>query len=147
MFGELGVLVIVALFVAVVVAILAALWMISGFYIKVSPNKAAVISGKKRKLADGTYVGYRLVRGGATLVKPFLEKVEYLDLNVITVPLSTSRAYTMEGVPVSVKAVANIKIKGDDTSLRAASERFLGMPQQEFHQLVFQTLEGHLRAI
>jgi flotillin len=31
--------------------------------------------------------------------------------------------------------------------LRAASERFLGMKSEEFHQLVFQTLEGHLRAI
>jgi flotillin len=50
-------------------------------------------------------------------------------------------------VPVSVKAVANVKIKGDDESLRAASERFLGMSVGEFHQLVFQTLEGHLRAI
>src|SRR5687768_2844803 len=131
----------------VVIAALIALMLISRNYIKVSPNQAAVISGRKRKLADGSVAGYRLVRGGATLVFPFLEKVEYLDLNVITVPLATQRAYTVQGVPVSVKAVANVKIKGDDSSLRASSERFLGMPQQVFHQLVFQTLEGHLRAI
>ena len=140
-------LMIVAAILVIVVGLLIALMLISRNYIKVSPNQAAVISGRKRKLADGTIAGYRLVRGGATLVFPFLEKVEYLDLNVITVPLATSRAYTVQGVPVSVKAVANVKIKGDDTSLRAAAERFLGMPQQQFHQLVFQTLEGHLRAI
>ncbi len=133
--------------VVIVIAVLIALMLISRNYIKVSPNQAAVISGRRRKLADGSVAGYRLVRGGATLVFPFLEKVEYLDLNVITVPLATQRAYTVQGVPVSVKAVANVKIKGDDTSLRAASERFLGMPQEVFHQLVFQTLEGHLRAI
>lgn len=133
--------------VVIVIALLIALMLISRNYIKVSPNQAAVISGRRRKLADGTIAGYRLVRGGATLVFPFLEKVEYLDLNVITVPLATSRAYTVQGVPVSVKAVANVKIKGDDTSLRAAAERFLGMPQEQFHRLVFQTLEGHLRAI
>jgi flotillin len=121
--------------------------LLSRNYIKVSPNQAAVISGRRRKLADGATVGYRLVRGGATLVFPFLEKVEYLSLNVLTVPLATSRAYTAQGVPVSVKATANVKIKGDDESLRAASERFLGMPPEVFHQLVFQTLEGHLRAI
>lgn len=131
----------------IVIAALIAIMLISRNYIKVSPNQAAVISGRRRKLADGSVAGYRLVRGGATLVFPFLEKVEYLDLNVITVPLATQRAYTVQGVPVSVKAVANVKIKGDDTSLRSASERFLGMPQQQFHQLVFQTLEGHLRAI
>ena len=133
--------------VIVVVGFLIALMLLSRNYIKVSPNQAAVISGRSRKLSDGTKVGYRLVRGGATLIVPFLEKVEYLSLNVLTVPLATSRAYTVQGVPVSVKAVANVKIKGDDDSMRAAAERFLGMKPEEFHKLVFQTLEGHLRAI
>ncbi len=131
----------------VVIGFLIAMMLLSRNYIKVSPNRAAVISGRSRKLPDGTVVGYRLVRGGATLIVPFLEKVEYLSLNVITVPLATSRAYTVQGVPVSVKAVANVKIKGDDESMRAAAERFLGMQPDEFHKLVFQTLEGHLRAI
>jgi flotillin len=131
----------------VALAIIIAFWLLSRNYIKVSPNQAAVISGRSRKLGDGTSVGYRLVRGGATLIFPFLEKVEYLSLNVLTVPLATTRAYTGQGVPVSVKAVANVKIKGDDESLRAAAERFLGMRPEEFHRLVFQTLEGHLRAI
>lgn len=121
----------------VVVGFIIAMMLLSRNYIKVSPNQAAVISGRKRRLADGATVGYRLVRGGATLVFPFLEKVEYLNLNVIPVPLTTSRAYTAKGVPVSVKAVANVKIKGDDESLRAASERFLGMPTSEFHGLIF----------
>ncbi len=144
---ELSTLLIPVIILVIVIGLLIALMLLSRNYIKVSPNQAAVISGRKRKLADGTAVGYRLVRGGATLVFPFLEKVEFLDLNVITVPLATTRAYTVQGVPVSVKAVANVKLKGDDSSMRAAAERFLGMPQQQFHQLVFQTLEGHLRAI
>ncbi|MBK9164181.1 MAG: flotillin family protein [Acidobacteria bacterium] len=144
---EISNLIIPIVILVVVIGMLIAIMLISRNYIKVSPNQAAVISGRSRKLADGTKVGYRLVRGGATLVFPFLEKVEYLDLNVITVPLATTRAYTVQGVPVSVKAVANVKIKGDDTSLRSAAERFLGMPQEQFHRLVFQTLEGHLRAI
>lgn len=144
---DLSTLLIPVVIVVIVIGFLISLMLVSRNYIKVSPNQAAVISGRRRKLADGTVVGYRLVRGGATLVIPFLEKVEYLNLNVITVPLTTSRAYTVKGVPISVKAVANVKIKGDDESLRAAAERFLGMPQDEFHRLIFQTLEGHLRAI
>src|SRR5262245_25093939 len=133
--------------VVLLVGLLIAMSLLGKNYIKVSPNQAAVISGRRRKLLDGATVGYRLVRGGATLVIPFLEKVEYLNLNVLTVPLTTSRAYTGKGVPVSVKAVANVKIKGDDESLRAAAERFLSMPHDQFQRLVFQTLEGHLRAI
>ncbi len=71
----------------------------------------------------------------------------YLSLNIISIPLKIQRAYTKEGVPVTVEAVANVKIAGDDVSLRAAAERFLGMTTEEIKSVIFQTLEGHLRAI
>jgi flotillin len=136
-----------AIVVAVVLGFFAALWLISRNYLKVSPNAVAVLSGRKRKLPDGRVVGYRMVKGGAALRIPLLEKVEYLHLNVMTIPLEIKRAYTLKGVPVSVKAVANVKIRGDDTSLQAAAERFLGMTHDQIQRVVFQTLEGHLRSI
>ncbi len=46
----------------VVIGFLIALMLLSRNYIKVSPNQAAVISGRSRKLPDGTVVGYRLVQ-------------------------------------------------------------------------------------
>jgi flotillin len=132
---------------AILIAVFAGLWLISRNYLKVSPNAVAVLSGRKRKLPDGRIVGYRMVKGGAALRIPLLEKVEYLHLNVMTIPLEIKRAYTLKGVPVSVKAVANVKIRGDDTSLQAAAERFLGMTHDQIQKVVFQTLEGHLRSI
>ena len=131
----------------VVLAFFAAAWLFSRNYLKVSPNAVAVLSGRKRKLPDGRIVGYRMVRGGAALRIPLLEKVEYLHLNVMTIPLEIRRAYTLKGVPVSVKAVANVKIRGDDTSLQASAERFLGMTHDQVQKVIFQTLEGHLRSI
>ena len=131
----------------VVLAVLIAGLLFSRNYIKVSPNVVAVLSGRKRKLSDGRIVGYRMVKGGAALRIPLLEKVEYLWLNVMTIPLEIKRAYTLKGVPVSVKAVANVKIRSDDTSLQAAAERFLGMTRDQIQQVIFQTLEGHLRSI
>lgn len=132
---------------AIVFAFLIAMWLIGANYIKVSPNTAAVFTGRKRKLPDGRVVGYRLVKGGAALRLPLLEKVDYLALNVMMIPLEIRRAYTLKGVPVFVKAVANVKIKGDDVSLQAAIERFLGMTPIEVQKVIFQTLEGHLRSI
>jgi flotillin len=135
------------LVVVIVLGFFAAMWLISRNYIKVSPNAVAVLSGRRRKLPDGRSVGYRMVKGGAALRIPLLEKVEYLHLNVMTIPLEIRRAYTLKGVPVSVKAVANVKIRGDDTSLQAAAERFLGMTHDQIQKVIFQTLEGHLRSI
>jgi flotillin len=131
----------------VVLALFIGGWLLARNYIKVSPNSVAVFSGRKRKLPDGRIVGYRMVKGGAALRIPLLEKVEYLSLNVMTIPLEIKRAYTLKGVPVSVKAVANVKIRSDDTSLQAAAERFLSMTHDQIRQVIFQTLEGHLRSI
>jgi flotillin len=135
----------IVLFVLLAFFIAAALF--SRNYLKVPPNIVAVLSGRKRKLSDGRVVGYRMVRGGAALRIPLLEKVDYLSLNVLTIPLEIKRAYTLKGVPMSVKAVANVKIRGDETSLHAAAERFLGMTQDNVQRVIFQTLEGHLRSI
>ena len=120
-------------------------------YIKVPPSVVAIFYGRKHILVDEkgnrTTVGFRVVRGGAALRVPVLEAVQYLSLNIISIPLKITRAYTKEGVPVTVEAVANVKIAGDDTSLRGAAERFLGMTQDKVKEVIFQTLEGHLRAI
>jgi flotillin len=120
-------------------------------YIKVPPSTVAIFYGRKHTIVDDkgnkAVVGFRVVRGGAALRVPVLEEVQYLSLNVISIPLKISRAYTKEGVPVTVEAVANVKIAGDDTSLRSAAERFLGMTTDKIKEVIFQTLEGHLRAI
>jgi flotillin len=131
--------------------IFAAMALFARNYIKVPPSMVAIFYGRKHTILDEkgnrTTVGFRVVRGGAALRVPVLEQVEYLSLNIISIPLKIMRAYTKEGVPVTVEAVANVKIAGDDVSLRGAAERFLGMSTEKIKEVIFQTLEGHLRAI
>jgi len=147
MLGELQTLVTPIVVLLIVLAMFIGIWLLSRNYIKVPPNTVAVLSGRKRKLADGREVGYRMKPGGAVLRIPLLERVDYMSLNVMTIPLEIRRAYTLKGVPVTVKAVANVKIRSDDTSLQAAAERFLGMTHDTIQKVIFQTLEGHLRSI
>ncbi len=147
MFGELSRVMLPVIVLFVLLALFIGMALFSRNYLKVAPNAVAVLSGRKRKLSDGRIVGYRMVRGGAALRIPLLEKVDYLSLNVFTIPLEIKRAYTLQGVPVSVKAVANVKIRGDEASMHAAAERFLGMKHDEIQRVIFQTLEGHLRSI
>jgi flotillin len=134
-----------------VIGLFAAMALFARNYVKVPPSMVAVFYGRKHRIVDerGTaiVVGFRVVRGGAALRIPVLEKVAYLSLNVLSIPLKIQRAYTREGVPITVEAVANVKIASDDVSLRAAAERFLGMEADKIRGVIFQTLEGHLRAI
>jgi flotillin len=150
-FGDLTAITVVLMVLVGIVALFAAMGLFARNYIKVPPSQVAIFYGRKHRYEDDkgnkVMVGFRVVKGGAALRVPLLEKIAYLSLNIISIPLKIQRAYTKEGVPVSVEAVANVKIAGDDMSLRAAAERFLGMTPEQVKSVIFQTLEGHLRAI
>ena len=152
LFGlETGQLFVVVAILLGLLGLVAAMALFARNYIKVPPSTVAIFYGRKHTFVDErggkATVGFRVVRGGAALRVPLLEKVEYLSLNIISIPLRIQRAYTKEGVAVTVEAVANVKIAGDDISLRGAAERFLGMVPDQIKAVIFQTLEGHLRAI
>jgi len=55
--------------------------------------------------------------------------------------------YTKPGVPIIVDGVAQVKIRGDETSIRTAAEQFLGKSVDQIKDVALQTVEGHLRAI
>ena len=55
--------------------------------------------------------------------------------------------YTVEGVPVHVDGVAQIKIRGDDSSIYTAAEQFLSKGPEGIVYVAHETLAGHLRAI
>jgi len=116
-------------------------------YTKVGPSQVLVISGKRHRLPSGEMVGYRIVRGGGVFVWPVLEKVDFLSLEIMTIDVKTPEVYTIKGVPVLVDGVAQVKVRGDDVSIRTASEQFLSKDTVEIQRVALQTLEGHLRAI
>ena len=116
-------------------------------YIKVPPNRVAVFYGRKHKTSDGKLVGFRLVTGGAGWKWPVLENVTYLDLSVFPIDLDVRDVPNIDGVLVSVQAVANVKVRSDEQSLTAAAERFLGLTPQGIKEIAYKNLEGHLRSI
>ena len=140
-----GISIIAAVVIVIVVFLL--LYMIFSRYTKVGPNQVLIVSGRKHKLEDGSSVGFRIVKGGGTFVLPIFEKVDLLSLELLTIDVQTPEVYTSKGVPVKVDGVAQIKVKGDDISIRTSAEQFLGKAQDEIRNIATQTLEGHLRAI
>ena len=119
---------------------------------KVGPNQALIISGRGHTWFDPVRKerarrGFRIVKGGGAIVIPVLERVDVLSLELMTLDVLVTRAYTKEGVPVTVEGVAQIKVHGDDVSIATAAEQFLSKTAGEMSNVALQTLEGHLRAI
>jgi len=144
-FIQSGISIIAAIVIVVVVFLL--LYMVFSRYTKVGPNQVLIVSGRKHQLEDGSSVGFRIVKGGGTFVLPIFEKVDILSLELLTIDVQTPEVYTSKGVPVKVDGVAQIKVKGDDVSIRTSAEQFLGKATDEIRNIATQTLEGHLRAI
>jgi flotillin len=133
-----------------VLAVLLAIY--SSRYKKVGPNEVLVISGRKHAAVDPVTAeqmtrNYRIVKGGGAFIWPVLERVDDLSLEIMTIDVVTPKVYTVQGVPITVDGVAQIKIRGDDVSIATASEQFLSKSQDEIRNVALQTLEGHLRAI
>jgi flotillin len=87
------------------------------------------------------------VRGGGTFVMPVVERVDILSLELMTIDVKTPEVYTIQGVPIMVDGVAQVKVRGDDVSIRTAAEQFLSKSTTDIMNVALQTLEGHLRAI
>ena len=112
------------------------------------PNEILVFSGKKRKLKDGTVVGYRYIKGGRGLKIPIVESVTRLPLNTIPIELELAGALTNGIIPINIQAMANVKIAGtEEEGLSNALERFLGRPLNDVSQIAKETLEGSLRGV
>ncbi|HVJ19408.1 MAG TPA: SPFH domain-containing protein [Polyangiaceae bacterium] len=111
-----------------------------------TPNEALIFSGATRRLPDKT-LGYRFVRGGRSLRRPFIEKVEVMDLSMFTVMVHVTGAFSKGGIPLTVQGVANVKLPGEEPLLINAVERFLGRTREEIYHIAKETLEGNLRGV
>jgi flotillin len=120
---------------------------VSRFLLICPPNEVIVLSGRKRRLPDGSEVGYRIIRGGRALRVPVMERAARLSLQTIPLSLTVQNAYSAGGIPLRVDAVANVKIASNEPLLGNAVERFLTKGMSEVHQIAKETLEGNLRGV
>jgi flotillin len=116
-------------------------------YRKVGPNEVLIISGRRpRKRPDGTVVGYRIVRGGGTYVRPFGEQVQRLSLELMQFDVRTGETYSSHGVPMQVDGVCMVKVDPSDEGIQLAAEQFLARGREDIARTAQQAIEGHLRA-
>ena len=121
-------------------------------YRKVGPNEILIISGGRKKTSiapDGTKskIGYRFRVGGGTFVFPFLETVDTLPIEVLTLNIKTPEVLTTGGVPLMADAVAQIKIDSSEHAIHIAAEQFLGMGKDGIREVAESILEGKMREV
>jgi flotillin len=122
-----------------VLAVLFLMAMFARLYRKAGPHEALVVYG---------FRGTRIVKGQGTVIFPMIESYHELSLQLMSFDVAPQQdLYTMQGVAVTVEAVAQIKVKSDPESITTAAEQFLTKSDQEREALIRLVMEGHLRGI
>jgi flotillin len=122
-----------------VLAILFLMAMLARLYRKAGPHQALVVYGMR---------GTRVIKGGGTVIWPMFESYRELSLQLMSFDVAPQQdLYTMQGVAVTVEAVAQIKVKSDPESVTTAAEQFLTKSDSEREGLIRLVMEGHLRGI
>ncbi len=132
----LGVVGIVVLVVILVVACILLTWK------KVPADKAAIITGIGRA---------KVVTGGGTVVIPVLQRIDYITLENINFEVAMRGSLTSDAVPIEVNGVVVVKVRNEESMIRAAVEQFnCGKPDETLEHIrdtARDVCEGRLREI
>jgi flotillin len=122
-----------------VVAIMCLFGMVAKLFRKAGPHEALVVYGFRKQ---------RVVKGGGAVIFPMIETYKLLSLELMSFDVAPQQdLYTNQGVAVTVEAVAQLKVKSDDVSIRTAAEQFLTKTPAAREGLIRLVMEGHLRGI
>jgi flotillin len=123
-----------------VLAFMILISMLARLYRKVGPNEALLVYGRGKTP--------RVVKGAGTIIWPLVETARLLSLELMSFDVAPQQdLYTNQGVAVTVEAVAQIKVKSDDISIRTGAEQFLSKTPPQREGLIRLVMEGHLRGI
>src|SRR5215467_3913673 len=120
-------------------AIIFLMAMLARLYRKAGPHEALIVFG---------FRGTRVIKGHGTIIFPMVENCRLLSLELMSFDVAPQQdLYTNQGVAVTVEAVAQIKVKSDDISIRTGAEQFLTKTPPQREGLIRLVMEGHLRGI
>lgn len=131
--GTLNLPVIAGIIIAVILIII-----ISMGYIKAPPDTAYIISGLRKKI----------IIGKASIRIPFLERIDKLKLQLISVDVKTSSAVpTADYININVDANVNVKVSSDPILIKLGAENFLNKEPVYIAKVAREVLEGNMREI
>lgn len=129
--------IVIVLGLAIILLLIIAL--LASMFRKVGPNQALIVYG---------FGGTRVVVGSGKVIYPMIQSARELSLELMSFDVAPQQdLYTKQGVAVNVEAVAQIKVKSDEVSIKTAAEQLLNKEPAEREGLIRLVMEGHLRGI
>lgn len=121
-------------------------------YRRIGPDEALIVYGRR---ASSTRDGFRVIVGGGTFVRPFIEEAEKFPLHALQLDIQLRGVLAGEQrTPINVNGTATVKVpispaerEADYPTVRLAAGNFLGMSVDEIRDALTKVVAGHLRTI
>lgn len=117
------------------------------------PNQAFLVTGRRGRSVTATdgsvstdMSGQKVVMGASVFVLPIVQKLHSIDLSSRRIPVGIRGAVSLQGVKCDLEGVAIVKVGGNESSIRAAAQRFLNQ-QEGIDVFTSEVLAGALRSI
>ena len=107
-FGNLLPIIIAVVGIIIILSVILSMWK------KVPQDRAAVVTGLKK----------RIITGGGGIVVPVFERVDYISLGNLQIDVSTDESMSSQGVPIAVIGTAVIKVKNEQKSIFNATSNW-----------------------
>lgn len=116
--------------------------------IRVCPsNHIMVVTGGVETEVDGRKYGFRIQKGGWTLVIPFLQTAHTVDLTILPINVRIEGVNSANGISVGADATACVCIEDmNETLLYSAVQQLLGKSRAQIQEQIQQTMIGNFRA-
>lgn len=133
--------------IAIVLIILGA---IAGRYRKVGPNQVLIITGGLLKgpyltVVPETSTRVKVVKGGGAFVWPIIQQAQVINMDTFTYEVQVNNVMTKDNVKVNAKATATLRIGSDRKMIAIASEKIMGLKQDDLMDQMERITTGAIR--
>src|SRR5512133_2795611 len=116
--------------------------------VRVCPsNRILVVTGGTETVVDGRKYGFRVQKGGWTVVIPFIQSAQSIDLTILPINVRIEGVNSANGISVGADATACVCVNDmNDTLLYSAVQQLLGKSRPQIKEQIQQTMLGNFRA-
>lgn len=137
-----------SIIIAVIVILIVAF--IAGRYRKVGPNQALIITGGMLKgpyltTVPETSTRVKVVKGGGAFVWPIVQRAQVLNMDAFTLEVNVKDVMTKDNVKVNANATATLRIGSDKKMIAIASEKIMGLKQDDLLDQMKRITTGAIR--
>lgn len=121
-------------------------------YCKVAPNEVLIVTGAYLtgpyvQVNKDTNTKVKVVKGGGTFVIPILQRAEIQSLDTFNIDVKVEDIMTKDKVPVDASANAVLRVGSTPELIAIASEKILGLDEDERQNQMEQVVRGGLREV